>query len=98
MGELGISLAMTNNQSTLRRNTRLPIVFTLMMEALRSSELSVLVRATGRNVPENGILNCKGTFENIYAPHEKPMKDDTSNANSAWLFLAGLQGENLKKD
>jgi hypothetical protein len=57
-GKLG-TLAVTSNRSTpVTANVvpGSPILITLTMEALRSSEMSVLTRTTLRNTPEDGIL------------------------------------------
>jgi hypothetical protein len=35
----------------------LPILVTLIMEAIRSLEMSVLTRVTRRNIPEDGVLH-----------------------------------------
>jgi hypothetical protein len=59
IGELGTTLAVTSNRRTLRRNITVYIVYiiTLMMEALLSSQTSVITRATRRTPQKTAFFN-----------------------------------------
>jgi hypothetical protein len=65
ISELGTTFAVTGNRCTLHS---MPILVTLMMEVLCSTETSVVIRATWHNIPEGGIVECLPTVltEKLY--------------------------------
>jgi hypothetical protein len=73
--ELGTTLAVNSNRRRLLVTANVvpssPILVTLIMEAVHSSEKSVLKSATLRNIPEDGVL-CSHRREVLNSDKEDP--------------------------
>jgi hypothetical protein len=92
IGELGTTLAVTSNRRQLLVRANVDpssqILVTLMMQALSSSETSVLTRATRRNIPEGTILQESPPM------YSKMLR---GNALSLWKFTALVKEQTNKQ-
>jgi hypothetical protein len=90
IGELGTTLTLTSNRSTLRLLLvtasvvpSSPILVTLMKEALSSFETSVITRATRRNIPEDYIHHCLFIYLRAEPKSLRPVTNSTQVQNSS---------------